>query len=466
MTRPTFLVAVSNGSVYMGYSSTSLTLTTNGSGALVDTPDMDMKDGPGSPNDGTAQSTHRHMYFCDGTNYKRLDAHTGEVVSWAAFNGTDAVTGETIAGSLPADGDGNKATIMAVWRGRIVLSGLTEDPHNWFMSAIGDPRNWDYSPPTPSATQAIAGNNADFGKTADPITALIPISDDLMIVGCDKSVWIMRGDPADGGTIDSLSRQIGIVGRDAWAMDPSGRVFFFGNDGLYMFDGGGLQRLSANRIERAFSEVDRANHRILLEWDRQRKGLYVFIVSDDSNTAAHTSYWWDERTDGFWPFKLPDGNGPTSVAIWDSDAVQDRVVLLGGRDGYVRAFRDLRPNDNDGESSGSSVESAIEAHCEIGPVSTQISQTLRVQEINFVLSGKSHDGSLILRSGKTPEAASSSTANRFKRTIKRGPNTATRQRVRNNSLVLRIEQTTADTLFSIEAIELVANPAGRQRAGR
>lgn len=348
--RPSYIVAVSDGDIYMGYDPVQLTLAENGANALEDTPDMGMQDGPGSPNDAGDTAIHRHMYFCDGTNYKRLDAHTGEVSNWEAFNGTDAVTGDEIAGELPKDADDNVATIMALYRGRIVLSGVLNDPHNWFMSAVEDPRNWDYSPPTITETMAVAGNASPIGRVADAVTALAPFSDDLLIIGGDKSIWLMRGDPAAGGTIDNISQKIGIVGKDAWAFDPSNNFYFFGNDGLYRAapTGEGMERVSAGKLDRTFAEVDRREHRVLLEWDRERKGLYIFITGDDPEAEHALSYWYDQRTDAFWPIRLPHSNGPTSVMTWDSDLANDRAVLLGGRDGFIRGFRNFRPNDNDG----------------------------------------------------------------------------------------------------------------------
>jgi hypothetical protein len=474
MARPTFLVAVADGDIKMGYSPHFLTMATNGENALVDTPAMAMVDGPGSPNDTGDAAIHRHMYFCDGTNYKRLDAHLGVVSTWTAFNGTDAVTGDTIAGELPKDDEDNVATIAATYRDRIVLAGVEKDPHNWFMSAVGDPRNWDYAPPTINATMAVAGSSTDAGRVADAVTALIAFGDDLLLFGCDKSLWMLRGDPADGGAIDALSRQVGVVGPDAWTWDPAGTLYFFGNDGLYrLVLGGAPERLSAGRIDRAFSQIDRVEHRILLTWDRQRKGLYIFVVSDDPERDAATSFWWDARTDSFWPFQLPAGNGPTSVAIWDSDAVQDREVLIGGRDGFIRKFQDRRPDDNNGatesevgEGFDEPVDQAIQSHVEMGPISTEISRDLRLHDLNFTMSGTSFPVALSVRSGPTPEDAFRSDIVRFSKTLRRGANRVVRQRAGDNSVMVRLDQSALHTVWSIERADLVLRPAGRRRGGR
>ena len=101
------------------------------------------------------------VWFADGTNWCYYDPTTNAVSTWTANFG--ALPG--VIGSL------NTPRLICTWRGRTVLSGLIDDPENWFMSAVGDPTDWDYagqiltpgSMASTTPTQAVAGENAPQG---------------------------------------------------------------------------------------------------------------------------------------------------------------------------------------------------------------------------------------------------------------------------------------------------------------
>lgn len=464
MSRPTYLVAVADGNIYIGYSPTQLTIATNGTNALVDTPFMGMQDAAGSPNDTGDAKFHRHMYFADGTNYKKLDAHTGVVSDWTAFNGVDAVSGDTIAGALPTDSDNNTATILALYRNRMVFSGLAEQPHTWFMSAQGDVRNMDFSPPTPSERQAVAGTNAFFGELGDRVTALIPVSDDLMLFGGDRTLWRLTGDPAAGGVIDNVSQQIGVVGPDAWATDPQGNVYFVGHNGLYRVAGvgGDVVNISENRLDRFFKQVDLTTHRFVLAWDRMRDGLYIFLHVI-ANNAPVTSLFWDRRADAFWPIVLPESNGPISATIFDTDAVEDRILLLGGRDGFIRAFEDLRPNDNNGaDEDGFSIEAAIESEVALTPLRGSVHDEIVASEFRLSMSDDSSPITLLVRTGATVEAALGA-GSRVSRQLFPGKNVPAVAPIRGRAIVPVLYDNTLNTRWAYEDGGVVVRHAGRGR---
>jgi hypothetical protein len=178
-----------------------------------------------------AQTAFGKVYLVDGSagHYSIYDPNTRAVFPWVASPRSLPV------GKFDAS---LAATIITLYRGRVVLSGIEDDPQNWFMSKSGDPLDWDYFA-TPSATIAIAGNNSDAGLVGDRITCLAPFGDDLMVMGGDHTLWIMRGDPADGGRIDNLSQQVGIIGPDAVALDALGTMYFFGNGVLWRLPKGG-----------------------------------------------------------------------------------------------------------------------------------------------------------------------------------------------------------------------------------
>lgn len=103
------------------------------------------------------------MYFADGlTDRVYYDPHTNVVDDWTTTDGT-----------MPEDSDGNGPRLICLWRGRTIQSGLLGDPQNIFASAVGLPRNYDYSPANPAATDAWALNLSDLGMIGDVVNGLI-----------------------------------------------------------------------------------------------------------------------------------------------------------------------------------------------------------------------------------------------------------------------------------------------------
>lgn len=329
-TRANYLVAVANGNVYQSSDGIeSLDIATSGTAALEATPFM------------AAIATADTVYFADGTQYKKLDLDTSTVSDWTAT-----------AGSLPVDANGKRARIGCLWRGRIVLSGLTDDSQNWFMSAVNDPGDWDYSPANTTPTQAVAGNASDAGLVGDRVTALVPFSDDFLLIGGDHSIWIMNGDPADGGSIDNVSRSIGIVGPEAWCHHPDGSIFFVSYDGLHrMSPGSQPVNMSLDRLPRSFGWLNPLTRMVRLLWDIQRHGLHIFLSPIVERASIHL--FWDERTDSFWVDQFPTAYGPSAVWTYDDDDPDKALPILGGYDGYLRFMSSA--NDDDGEEITSRV---------------------------------------------------------------------------------------------------------------
>jgi len=124
-------------------------------------------------------------------------------------------------GTMPA-----KAYIGCLYRGRVVLSGNPEAPYQWYMSRQGN--IWDFAYVANDAQSPVAGGNSDAGELGDIVKALIPYRDDYLIFGCATSMWIMRGDPAAGGSLDELDLTVGIFGANSWCFDNDGNLYFFG----------------------------------------------------------------------------------------------------------------------------------------------------------------------------------------------------------------------------------------------
>ncbi len=427
------LVAVSGGDVYTGRPIELLTLATSGENVLSTTGIVG------------AQPAFGVVYFCDGVNanYSKWTASTNTVAAWTPDSG-----------ALPVSGT-QGARYITLYRGRIVMAGLQGDPHNWFMSAVGDPLDWDYSPATTSATMAVAGNSTDAGECSDIITCLASYSDDLMFIGGDHTLWLMRGDPASGGVIDNVSYQTGIAGPDAYTFDPNGTFYFFGSGTVWRMAAGGIpEPLSRNRMDKTFKDIDLTTDTVHLAWDNVRHGLFIFIVPSTEGSTTH--YYWDERTNSFWKIIIPDAQGPTTVLAFDGDNPDDNALILGGFDGYLRKF-DSSVTDDDG--------TAISSYVLYPPITMGgSSRNTKVNQIVIVLDTNSDGVVLTAYAEETAQKAIESSTARFVRTLLAG-RTRIISRLTGNTIMLRLSNSVDETTWAVESLVVNAEVTGKSRKG-
>jgi len=434
--RETRLIAVANGDVQRsGTDLETFTNVTSGSGALSTSQAFIM-----------GASSLQRLFFADGVfaNYQYLNYATNTMVDWEA-----ALT----AGTLPRGTTDNTvgATICVSYRGRIVLSGLEDDPQNWFMSKVFDPLDWDYSPGTPTAVQAVAGNNADAGYVGDIITGLFPFQDDYMIMGGANSIWVMAGDPAAGGRIDNIVRGIGIAGPRAGCYDPYGNFYFFADNGLYrMPPGPGYpQPVSQARLDKSFRNIDLSSNDVQLSYDPLWQGVHIAVVPKGSQPAtAPVHFWWDERTDSFWKDQYPLDIGPTNATYLASDDPEASGLIFGGWDGFLYRF-DTDTTGDDG--------SAINTFVQFGPIAAgDVLRSTAIRELLLVTDEDGGSVTLDIYGGSTEEEANANalaaTAPRFRRVARAGRNGRFRPPVADGALVVRLSQNVSDSTWAYEAM--------------
>jgi hypothetical protein len=311
------------------------------------------------------------VYFSDGRKYKVYDPVDDEVTDWAA----------TTAGRIP-----EACRLMTFWRGRMVLARGPDDPHNWHMSAVGDPNDWDQFPPdSPLETQAISGNNSVVGGNHDIINCLIPYDRERLIFGGDHSIHMMWGDPMAGGMIALLTDVTGISFGSGWCKDSSGILYFYGSrGGVYaMAPGGGAdrvsnhpQKISSETIDRKLSSVNLETHYLAMAWDDIEQRLYLYQIPYGTNAAPMDSWCWEKKTNAWWVDRVANvGLSTTAVCVLDGDSSDDRVIALGCQDGVVR-----HPSRTAATDDGTSIDSYVT----IGPFFSGNS-TLRVRNPKITL---------------------------------------------------------------------------------
>lgn len=372
------------------------------------------------------------VFFADGVNQVYFDAFTGTVERWTPT-----------AGELPVDDDDNCPRLICTWRGRTVQAALFGDPFNWFMSAVSDPFDWNYSPLSPSSTQAVAGNNSPLGFIGDIVTALIPYSDDILIFGGDHTIYAMRGDPAAGGNIDLVTDEIGMAWGMPYCKDPRGVLYFFSNrTGIFRFNPQGQQpeRLSGG-IEQLLLAIDTGSNIVRMAWDDRVQALHVWVTPLVAPTAT-THYIWEERA-GAWftdQYASPLFD-PLCVVTYDGNSPNDRVVLLGCWDGYVRKL-DPTATTDDGLDITSDVY--------IGPILTANLDEIRLKDLQAVMGENAGEVTFRVYCGTTAEIALSNQP-AFTGTWKSGRNFTQGVKRAGHAIYLRLTSTKPWAMESIRA---------------
>lgn len=380
------------------------------------------------------------LFFVDGTIYRYLDSGTNQITAWTPT-----------AGSLPVDSQSGRARLICTWRGRTVLAGLPWNPQNLYMSKQNDPFDWDYAPTTQTVQQAFSGNDSMSGQIPDIINCLISYNDDTMVVGCDHTIWQITGDPMAGGQWDNISQTIGMAWGRPFALDPSGQIYFMSNTGaIYKMTPGSLPVRCSQQIDRRLESIDHSKNLVRLAWDLNARGLYVFVTPYDA-TEDTTHYFWEERTDAWMPFQFanPDHN-PLAVHVYDGDLPDDRVVLLGGRDGRVRYFDNAATKDD-----GTTINSEVW----LGPILTKDLAFLVLKELQATLGETSGDITYSIHVGDSAEKAFGSEAVQSG-TWSAGRNPDAMAIWGGQAIYVKLSATKP---FSLEMLRCTYSPMGKER---
>ncbi|MHC4362926.1 MAG: hypothetical protein ACYSTZ_08870, partial [Planctomycetota bacterium] len=270
-------------------------------------------------------------------------------------------------GEMPTD-----ATLGVLYRGRVVLAGNQDYPYQWYMSRVADPFDWAYF--ATDALSPVAGADADAGQMGDIITALVSYNDDYLIIGGAATIYLMRGDPAAGGSLDKLTDTTGIFGQYSYCFDESRNFYFFGAQGIYKLraDFAGLENLTMGALPALVADEapNPSTHRITMAYDNERYGILICITTIAS--GANSNYFLDLRTGGFFPETYPNPCGVYSALYYNSNDKSLSGMLLGCTDGYVRTFDDAAKNDDQGATNAT-----IDSYAVIGPAAIGVDKESR-----------------------------------------------------------------------------------------
>ena len=380
------------------------------------------------------------IYYVNGTDTKVIDPTASTFANITAS-----------AGTVPT-----LCRIAVNWRSRLVLSQQDASPQNVYLSKAGDPTNWDFNPTPANATQAVALNaSSSAGRIGQPVRALIPFRDDVLIIGCDHSLFAMVGDPADGGTITTISDSLGVLQRDAWTIAPNGAVYFVGHGGFYVMNSPTSVpiNLALGVYEQFFNGLDRKGNYIMCQWDRDNEGCWIFVTLIETGESTHL--WYDSKLKAFWPQRFPDAQGPLCTTLYDGDAYGDRAIYLGGRDGFVRKIDPTALND-DG--------TPISSYVFIGPFNPYGPfGKAKLVELEGVTGEGTTNLVYEIRSGDDARAALAAVYDFQLSWTTVGRQPKVRQRARGNTMVLKLQNAVDLNRWSLERVAAMFEPSGKMR---
>lgn len=236
---------------------------------------------------------------------------------------------------------------IARFHDRICLAGNFQAPHNWNLCRQGDALDFLDTLDLNDVQRPMNGQDSTAGLVGQPITALAPHRDDYLILASDRAIYVMRGDPAYNGFIDCLSETVGFVDKTAFCRGPDGELIFLTREGIYGLPASANAvptSMSHERLPRELLDYSPALHTISLAFDVRGRGVHIYLTQKDSKLSKH--WWFDWEQKGFWPVSLPQTMEPTAVCAVTNASAEDSCVLLGGRDGYVRRYRDSCEHDD------------------------------------------------------------------------------------------------------------------------
>jgi len=188
---------------------------------------------------------------------------------------------------------------------------------------------------------------------------MIPYSDTYMVIGGPTSIYVMRGDPKAGGSIDLISNQVGILGPQSWAQGPDGTIYFMSRHGLYKLQPGGLpDPMTLGRVNQTLAQIDLTVYQFNLAWNGDDDTLWIVAVPLAQGTPQLVMVW-DSKLDSFWIDNYPAAMGPACIAAVTGTGgalvgANRRILLVGGWDSYVRT-----PDANNFNDDGSAINTNI-----------------------------------------------------------------------------------------------------------
>lgn len=282
------------------------------------------------------------VYLVDGANAKTFDPSAQTVAKWIPSAGI--LPGQTADGTTDS-------TICEQFNGRMMLN----EEQNIFGSAINNALDWDVTIVSGGAAFDFATTHT--GKIGQPVKAMLRLGKTTFLVGCSRSLWLMRGDPALGAVeIDPIIESVGVTGKDAMIRVSDSIALVHTTQGLFAITADGTATPLSRMVLTQIITVDTVGTEYAVSMARDVKGSGTMIFLSPMAGGQGTHIYYDERTgkflppqymgrptgggSGYFPEQYPERVGPLAAMEFDGR------VLMMGRDGYVYTFSDDAETDD------------------------------------------------------------------------------------------------------------------------
>ncbi len=180
--------------------------------------------------------------------------------------------------------------LVTRWQNRIVMSGDNTNPLAVYFSGAGNAGDWRYALTNDQGAAVAMTAEPNSGALGDIVTALIPHNDSCIIFGMRGSISVLRGNPAGGGSMDVLSREVGVLSATSWCYDDEGFLWFMSNKGLYIMPpgcGSTPSAVSMNSLPKDLSGIDSGAYYVSMAYDGRFRGLWVVVTKISTGTNQY-----------------------------------------------------------------------------------------------------------------------------------------------------------------------------------
>lgn len=157
------------------------------------------------------------------------------------------VTMVETAGTCPSG-----LSMFAVWQGAVVAAGDPTSPHVLYIARTGNMHDWNFAAPIEDTGGAFYTGGENAGLLRGPITAIMPLNTDIMVVSTVEGLVAFSGHPRRGGSVTDISG-MRVLGPSAWCKGPDGSCFYLAPGGLMQISQSGVvSQVSQPKMPRAF----------------------------------------------------------------------------------------------------------------------------------------------------------------------------------------------------------------------
>ncbi len=220
-----------------------------------------------------------------------IPVHGAKPMVFDLAAGTHATIVES-DGTCPSD---MKAFI--VWQGALWGWGRDAFPQLLYSSRVGDGKDWEASAPASDTGAAYITDNEAEGLLRGNIQAVIPHTDDTMLVCCGHGITAFHGHLRNGGITEDFSDRV-VLGPTSWCKGPDDTTYFLTTEGLYALaatPGARPVPLSHEKIPQEFDWAieDLSDVQVTMVYDPGHECIHIY------HRGNNEAWFYDVSSNGF-----------------------------------------------------------------------------------------------------------------------------------------------------------------------